>query len=85
MNTSVTLNHLIPVIFTDEDERYSDEEGQDVSSDWLVVFPVTFGKELERLVDVVLAQSLWTDSLLRASLQSTAVFYCILRLSYKRL
>lgn len=85
MITSVTLNQSIPVIFTDEDERYSDEEGQDVSSDWLVVFPVTFGKELERLVDVVLAQSLWTDSLLRASLQSTAVFYCILRLSYKRL
>ncbi len=33
---------------------YSDEEGQDVSSDWLVVFPVTFGEELEGFVDVVL-------------------------------
>lgn len=45
-------------IFTNEDERYSDDEGQEVSSDWLVVFPVTFGEELEGLVDVVFAQSL---------------------------
>lgn len=45
-------------IFTDEDERYSDDEGQEVSSDWLVVFTVTFGEELEGLVDVVFAESL---------------------------
>ncbi len=54
MITSVTSTHSITVISTDDDEGYSDEEGQDVSSDWLVVFPVTFGEELQGFVDVVL-------------------------------
>lgn len=46
---------------TDEDEGQSDDEGQDVSSEGLVVLAVAFGENAQAGVDVVLTQSLWTD------------------------
>lgn len=43
---------------TNEDERQSDTKGQDVPSEGLVVFAITFGEHAEAGIDVVFAERL---------------------------
>lgn len=43
---------------TDDYEGDSDDESQNVASDWLVVLAVSLGEELQCSVDVVFTQSL---------------------------
>ena len=45
-------------IQTNQNERHSNHESENISPDGLVVFSVSFGKEVEPFVDVVLAKSL---------------------------
>ena len=47
---------------TDEDEGQSDDEGQDVSFQGLVVLAVAFGEHAQAGVNVVLTQSLWKNN-----------------------
>lgn len=43
---------------TDENEGHRNEKGEDVTTEGLVVLAVSFGKEVQGLVDVVFAQRL---------------------------
>ncbi len=43
---------------TNEDEGEADAEGQDITSERFIVFPITLCKETQPWIDVVLTQSL---------------------------
>lgn len=43
---------------TYENEADRDKISQDIASDWFVVFPVTFSKEADERVELVLTQTL---------------------------
>lgn len=43
---------------TNENEGNRDDEGEDIAADGLVVLAVPLGEEMQRCVDVVLAQCL---------------------------
>lgn len=43
---------------TDEDEGEADTEGQDITTERLIVFPITLCKHAQPWIDVVLTQSL---------------------------
>lgn len=62
---------------TNEDEGQSDDEGQDVATQRLVVLAVTFGKVAQAWVDVVFTQSLErrTHSSKTPSLDSSTHFF----------
>lgn len=47
---------------TDQNESHGNHESENISPDGLVVFSVSFGKEVEPFVDVVLAKSLGDKS-----------------------
>lgn len=48
---------------TDEDKGEADAEGQDVTTERLVVFPITLCKHTQPWIDVVLTQSLESQQL----------------------
>lgn len=55
---STSVNLWFRAELTDEDEGHRYDEGQDVTTDWLIVLAVSFGEEVESFVNVVFAQSL---------------------------
>lgn len=55
------LNSIIPYP-TDEDECQADAEGQDVTSERLVVLPVALCENSQSWIDVVFTQSLRSDN-----------------------
>lgn len=46
---------------TNENEGHRNNECEDIATDWLIVFAVSFGKEVQDFVDIVLTQCLRRD------------------------
>lgn len=55
---NMTLQQLCNVIQTNQNECHGDDKSEDISPDRLVVLSISFGKEFQPFVDVVLAKSL---------------------------
>lgn len=61
MSVYILSKHILQLcnyIQTNQYERHSNHKSENVSSDWLIVFSISFGKEVEPFIDVVLAKSL---------------------------